>query len=159
MARLDDDLSHPRVMLRPCLLLLLAEQPGHGYDLVDRLRPLGFDSDGAGPLYQILRRLDGAGLVESAWDASVAGPARRTYRLTPLGWSTLRESAEALDRLSDFLGEYRSRYQRALTAAPAERRQRALHPDFVSEPSGGPERQGDVVAAEAEAVGEGDGRL
>ncbi len=157
MARLDEDLSHPRVMLRPCLLLLLAEQPGHGYDLVDRLRPLGFDSDGAGPLYQILRRLDGAGLVESTWDASVAGPARRTYRLTSLGWSTLRESAEAIERLSGFLGEYRSRYQGALAAAPAEARPCATHPES-DESSGSPERQGDIVAAEAEAVGEGDGR-
>jgi len=117
MARLDDDLSHPRAMLRPCLFLLLAEQPDHGYDLVERLRSLGFDADGAGPLYQILRRLEADGLVESAWDASVAGPARRTYRLTAEGWSTLRASAEALESLGRFLGDYRSRYQAAVAAS------------------------------------------
>lgn len=120
MVRLDEDLSHPRVMLRPCLLLLLAEEPGHGYDLVERLRSLGIDRDGAGPLYQILRRLEGAGLVTSAWDASEAGPARRTYRLTALGWDSLRASADALERLSGVLGDFRTRCQAAMASGPAD---------------------------------------
>ena len=114
MARLDDDLAHPRVLLRPCLLLLLAEQPGHGYDLVDRLRSLGFDWGGAGPLYQTLRRLDGEGLVVSSWDASEAGPARRTYQLTQAGWDTLRASTLGLDRLSALLDDFRTRFAAAL---------------------------------------------
>jgi len=120
MARLEDNLSHPRAMLRPCLFLLLAEQPDHGYDLVERLKSLGFDSDGAGPLYQILRRLEADGLVASAWDASDAGPARRTYRLTEQGWATLRASADALESLGRFLGDYRSRYEAAVAAARVE---------------------------------------
>lgn len=114
MARLDDDLSHPRVLLRPCLLLLLAERPGHGYDLVDRLRSLGFDWGGAGPLYQTLRRLEGAGVVVSSWDASEAGPARRTYQLTPQGWDTLRSSTTGLDRLSHLLDDFRVRLDAAV---------------------------------------------
>ncbi len=120
MARLEDDPSHPRALLRPCLLLLLAERPGHGYDLVDRLKPFGFDWGGPGPLYQTLRRLEEAGLVVSAWDASVAGPARRTYELTDEGWEALADSAEGLDRLSTRIDEYRARYRRVtrLAASP-----------------------------------------
>ncbi len=151
MARLDDDLSHPRAMLRPCLFLLLAEHPDHGYDLVERLRSLGFDTDGAGPIYQILRRLEADGLVESAWDASDAGPARRTYRLTAAGWSRLRASADDLERLGRFLRGYHSRYQAAVAAA-------AEGHDGRGESSGSPEHQGDVVAAEPEAVRESDRR-
>jgi len=160
MAKLDDDLSHPRAMLRPCLFLLLAERPDHGYDLVERLRSLGFGSDGAGPLYQILRRLEADGLVESAWDASVAGPARRTYRLTAGGWATLRASAEALESLGRFLDDYRSRYLAAVDAAgrQAVPDQPARGQDSRGDWSGGPERQSDVVTAEPEAVREGDGR-
>lgn len=120
MARPDVDLSHPRVMLRPCLLLLLAERPGHGYDLIERLRSLGFDSDGAGPLYQILRRLEADGLVDSAWDAAGPGPARRTYRLTAEGWSVLAASAEAMERLSRLLVDCRSRFRVAAAVAPAD---------------------------------------
>lgn len=116
MARLDDDLSHPRVLLRPCLLLLLAEQPGHGYDLVERLRSLGFEWGGAGPLYQTLRRLEGAGLVVSAWDASEAGPARRTYRLTSVGWDTLLASTMGLERLGLLLANVRARLDAAVAS-------------------------------------------
>ncbi len=118
MARLNDDLSHPRVLLRPCLLLLLAEQPGHGYDLVERLRSLGFDWGGAGPLYQTLRRLEGTGLVVSSWDASQAGPARRTYQLTPAGWDTLRASTDGLGRLARLLDDFGTRFDAAIAKAP-----------------------------------------
>ncbi len=121
MARLEDDPSHPRALLRPCLLLLLAERPGHGYDLVERLKPFGFDWGGPGPLYQTLRRLEEAGLVVSAWDASAAGPARRTYELTDEGWEALAGFADGLDRLSTRIDEYRARYRRVtrLTSTPA----------------------------------------
>jgi PadR family transcriptional regulator PadR len=117
MARLEDDPSHPRALLRPCLLLLLAERPGHGYDLVERLKPFGFDWGGPGPLYQTLRRLEEAGWVVSAWDASAAGPARRTYELTDEGWAVLAEFAEGLDRLSGRIDEYRARYRRVTRRA------------------------------------------
>jgi PadR family transcriptional regulator PadR len=119
MARLEDDPSHPRALLRPCLLLLLAERPGHGYDLVERLKPFGFDWGGPGPLYQTLRRLEEAGWVVSAWDASAAGPARRTYELTDEGWHVLDTYAEGLDRLDRRIDEYRVRYRRVTRAASA----------------------------------------
>ena len=34
-------LRHPAALLAPCILLLLAEQPDHGYALVDRLKDFG----------------------------------------------------------------------------------------------------------------------
>ncbi len=118
MARLEDDPSHPRALLRPCLLLLLAERPGHGYDLVERLKPFGFDWGGPGPLYQTLRRLEETGLVVSTWDASAAGPARRTYELTDEGWEALASSAEGLERLSTRIAEYQARYRRVTSLGP-----------------------------------------
>lgn len=110
MARLEDDPSHPRALLRPCILLLLAERPGHGYDLIERLKPFGFDWGGAGPLYQTLRRLEDSGLVISAWDASETGPARRTYQLTSDGSHVLASWAASLDSLSGMIATYRDRY-------------------------------------------------
>ena len=137
MARLEDDPSHPRALLRPCLLLLLAERPGHGYDLVERLKPFGFDWGGPGPLYQTLRRLEEAGWVVSAWDASAAGPARRTYELTDEGWSVLAQFAEGLDRLSSRIDDYRARYRRVtrLASTPAGEHHR---PSPVASPPKGP---------------------
>ena len=48
----------PKNFLRPCLLLLLREQPAHGYELLERLRPLGFGRDDPGGLYRALRSLE-----------------------------------------------------------------------------------------------------
>ena len=54
----EGDVAHPRALLAPCLLLLLAEAPGHGYELMERLKPLGFDWGGPGPIYRELRALE-----------------------------------------------------------------------------------------------------
>ncbi len=75
----------PRNFLQPCLLLLLREQPDHGYELAARLRPM-HDGDGdAGAVYRTLRGLERLGLVRSEWQTSDVGPARRTYYITPEG--------------------------------------------------------------------------
>jgi Transcriptional regulator PadR-like family len=67
----------PRNFLQPCLLLLLREQPDHGYELAARLRPM-HDGDGdAGGVYRALRSLERQGLVRSEWHTSDVGPARR----------------------------------------------------------------------------------
>lgn len=75
----------PRGYARPCLLLLIAEQPSHGYDLLDRLESLGVPPIDAGTLYRNLRSMEREDLVESSWEVSPTGPARRTYRITPRG--------------------------------------------------------------------------
>jgi hypothetical protein len=72
----------PKNFLRPRLLLLLHESPAHGYELRERLRPLGFGRDDPGRLYRALRSLEAAKLVRSAWQWSSGGGAeRRNYAL------------------------------------------------------------------------------
>jgi PadR family transcriptional regulator, regulatory protein PadR len=102
----------PRNFLRPCILLLLREEPAHGYDLLQRLRPLGFVRDDPGGLYRALRALEQEGLVLSSWDESGSGPDRRVYRVTGGGLEELHRSArnlanvrEALDAFLDRTGE------------------------------------------------------
>jgi PadR family transcriptional regulator PadR len=75
------------------LLAVLAEAPGHGYELSRRLTA---HSGGAfdvneGSLYPALHRLERARLVESAWSTS-DGRRRRVYRLTAAGRRATRES-------------------------------------------------------------------
>lgn len=102
--------SLPKNFLRPCVLLLLREQPGHGYDLLDRLRSFGFDGTDPGGLYRALRALEREGMVRSAWEPSGAGPQRRKYELTRAGMEQLHRQAKSLaetsDRLANFLGRY-----------------------------------------------------
>lgn len=100
-----------RDFLRPCLLLLLREQPAHGYELLERLQPLGFARDDPGGLYRALRSLEHEGLVSSAWQASTSGPDRRIYQLTRAGMEELHRSAKALAGTRGTLDVFLSRYE------------------------------------------------
>ncbi|HUR84949.1 MAG TPA: helix-turn-helix transcriptional regulator [Solirubrobacteraceae bacterium] len=100
----------PKNFLRPCLLLLLREHPAHGYDLLERLRPLGFGRDDPGRLYRALRALENDGLVRSDWEKSTTGPDRRTYELTRRGIETLHTSAKDLLITGEILQVFLTRY-------------------------------------------------
>lgn len=101
----------PRNFIQPCLLLLLRERSDHGYDLIVRLRELHAVDGEAGVVYRALRTLEKAGMVRSSWEASDAGPARRTYQVTPLGVATLDRQADILDDTHRTLHLFRQRYQ------------------------------------------------
>ena len=105
----------PKNFLRPCLLLLLREQPAHGYELLERLRPLGFAGDDPGGVYRALRALEADGLVGSAWQRSTSGPDRRMYALTRSGMEELHRHAKELARARDTLGVFLSRYGEFVT--------------------------------------------
>jgi len=101
----------PKEFIRDCLLLLLREQPAHGYELLQRLRPLGFVRDDPGGLYRTLRALEQDGHVRSSWQRSSAGPDRRTYELTGSGKEELHRRARALDATRSTLDVFLSRYE------------------------------------------------
>ena len=73
--------------LEPCLLLLLHCNQTHGYDLVEGLKPFGFEENPAdlSTVYRILRSLEEEGFVTSHWDTEGGGPARRLYQMTEEG--------------------------------------------------------------------------
>jgi poly-beta-hydroxybutyrate-responsive repressor len=102
----------PRNFLQPCLLLLLLERSDHGYDLVNRLRVLHAVDGDAGAVYRALRGLEKAGMVRSSWQTSEAGPARRTYQVTPLGVATLDHQVDVLEETHRTLHLFRERYER-----------------------------------------------
>lgn len=104
----------PRNFLRPCLLLLLAEDPSHGYDLLEQVSALGLEQSDPGGLYRALRAMEQEGLVRSWWEPSDAGPARRTYTLTDDGTDWLHAWAGSLREVRRLLGRYLDRYE-ALT--------------------------------------------
>ena len=99
----------PKNFLQPCLLLLVLEQPGYGYDLVGRLKPLGINDDAAS-VYRALRLLEHDGAVTSSWRTSDTGPARRVYDLTETGESMLRQWVAALEDTSMSLARWLDRY-------------------------------------------------
>jgi PadR family transcriptional regulator, regulatory protein PadR len=101
----------PKNFLRPCLLLLLREEPAHGYDLLERVQALGFDGSDPGGLYRALRSLEKEKLVRSVWEPSETGPDRRTYEITRAGMEELHRSARAIAAGQETVARFLSRYQ------------------------------------------------
>lgn len=96
----------PRHFLQSCLLLLLRERASHGYELVERLEARGLaDADPAG-VYRALRISERDGLTRSTWCPSAAGPARRTYHLTPAGLAALERVVIDLTQTRNALDSY-----------------------------------------------------
>jgi PadR family transcriptional regulator, regulatory protein PadR len=101
----------PKNFLRSCLLLLLREEPAHGYDLLERVQSLGFDGSDPGGLYRALRALEKEKLVRSVWEPSGTGPDRRTYEITRAGMEELHRSAKAAAAGQETVASFLSRYQ------------------------------------------------
>jgi PadR family transcriptional regulator, regulatory protein PadR len=110
----------PRSFLRPCLLLLLAEAPAHGYDLLEQLADLGIEQTDPGGLYRALRAMEEEQLVRSWWEPSDAGPPRRTYTLTAEGRDWLHAGAGSIREVRRILGRYLARYEEAAERTVAD---------------------------------------
>ena len=108
--RFEDELSSPRKILRACLLLLLEERAGHGYDLLTRLEPLGFERSNPGRVYRALRWLENAGFVQPNWETTGVGPARRVYELSAAGRQALELTAPVLRRQAKSLDDRLAKY-------------------------------------------------
>jgi len=109
MDEMDDFRQKLRKELRTGLISVLlldvidqAGDEGYGYAIIKRL---GEYSDGVftfkeGTIYPILHSLLKQGLVATEWKESPSGPARKCYRLTPLGKNALRVGIEEWGQLS-----------------------------------------------------------
>ena len=109
--RQDSPVELPKNFTRASLFLLLKEEPCHGYDLLMRLRDLGFRGADAGGLYRTLRAMEQEGLVRSKWESSGIGPARRIYELTQEGEDWLHLSASTLRHTGELVTRYLKRYE------------------------------------------------
>lgn len=100
--------------LQPCLLLILAEGPQHGYGMLEELgrrNLLGAEVD-VGNLYRTLRKMEASGLVESAWSGPGAGPNKRVYRISSRGEEVLKRWAGALEQRTKLLNRFLDEFHR-----------------------------------------------
>lgn len=91
-------------VLLACLLVL--ENPGYGYGLLERLEESGVEVD-ANTLYPMLRRLEKQGLLTSEWDTDGTRP-RKYYATSESGaelaeelmrsWLVMTRTLEELSR-------------------------------------------------------------
>ena len=85
-------------------LLLLAERPRHGYDLLAAIaeRSEGTMAMNAGSFYRLIHRLAEQSLiarVKTPKEEATGGGERKTYGLTELGLETLRAEARRQEGL------------------------------------------------------------
>lgn len=86
-----------RGVLDLCVLALLLPRESYGYELAQSLDAAGIGPIQGGTLYPVLLRLQRTGLITAEWREGAGGPARKYYRITPVGVRTLRASAADWD--------------------------------------------------------------
>ncbi len=101
----------PRNYLRPCLLLLLGEEPTYGYELREKLAQLSPSHWDQGTVYRTLNLMEDDGLVRSTWERSAEGPRRRRYEITVAGTMVLDRWAHELCGLRNTIIEFIERYE------------------------------------------------
>ena len=90
--------ARPRNWLVPVILLSLREWNSYGYELMERAAAFGFEAMNPGTLYRTLRQMEREGIVESTWETSRGGPARRMYSITDAGRAYLDFWAKSLEQ-------------------------------------------------------------
>jgi len=102
-----------RLILRPSLLLLLAEKESHGYELYDQLSAFGFEQQrlDSSVVYRDLREMEEMGLIDSSWDDDSKGPRRRVYRILDDGRTQLTEWIDVLASIQGRMNRLIDRYK------------------------------------------------
>lgn len=95
------------------VLLLLAKESAYGSMLLNRMeQSLPYNNSDGPAIYRTLNDLEEAGDVESKWDTSSPGAAKKYYKITGKGLQELgrfkREIEERKQNLDYFLTEYRN---------------------------------------------------
>lgn len=108
------DMAPPRNFLYPSLLLLLSEEPRHGYRLVDALLRLGFGPMDRPSVYRALSELEGDDLLHSWSDTSDSGATRQMYAVTDKGSATLSSWMDVVRQERACLGGFIKRYDSLL---------------------------------------------
>ncbi len=99
------------------ILLLIAEKPSHGYELMNRLRDFGIYLEGVGQMgniYRILSELEVLGFIRSNWETIGPGPARKIYEITPEGKFHLKRIAHSAETFRDTLDTFIERCSKIL---------------------------------------------
>ena len=95
-------------IVEPMLLLLLSQEPQHGYGLSDKLASEFRLADlPAQTVYRALQDMEEQGWISAAWDLqSEQGPPRKVYTITDHGKESLKHWADELENLRDTLNSF-----------------------------------------------------
>lgn len=103
---------HMERFLEVCLLVLLYDEIGYGYGLIEQLSSFGFPEEdlNVSTLYRTLRKMENEGLVSSLWEEGGQGPKRRVYEITTSGKNELDQWVRILkvrkSRIESLISKY-----------------------------------------------------
>ena len=95
-------------LVQPAIAALLAEEPLHGYLLVQKLAGMAMFRDQAPDptgVYRTLRAMEEDGLLASTWDFGDVGPAKRRFELTKDGQACLERWTQTLEEYADSIND------------------------------------------------------
>jgi PadR family transcriptional regulator, regulatory protein PadR len=101
----------PRHFVLPAILLMLDEEPSHGYSLLRKLNELHVSDGEMSPatVYRILSRLEERGLALHEQVDEGQGPTRKVYMLTDEGRAALAEWKDHIERTRGLLDWFAKR--------------------------------------------------
>ncbi len=94
------------------ILLIIAEEPTHGYDIAQKLDDFGClikNTGQMGGLYRLLSDLEEDGLILADWETDKPGPAKKTYRVTQKGLDKLIEFNDLFEDLKENINCFQER--------------------------------------------------
>ncbi|MGE5610965.1 MAG: helix-turn-helix transcriptional regulator [Bacillota bacterium] len=95
-------------LVQPAVMAVLADQPLHGYVIVQRLAEIrifrGQSPDPTG-VYRVLKAMEQEGLVESTWELADRGPAKRCFALTSAGRVCLTSWGQTLQEYQQSIAD------------------------------------------------------
>lgn len=97
--------------IRAWILISLSKGSSYGYQLINSIIEAfpewSSQTPGVmGNYYRILRVLEARGLIESQWDTSGSGPAKRIYSITPQGVSELENIFRYIKQTKEFVDRF-----------------------------------------------------
>jgi PadR family transcriptional regulator PadR len=104
--------------MEPFVLVLLAGGGAHGYAITAQLEEMGITGGpvDVGQVYRTLRDLEETGQVTSSWSNESAGPQRRDYELTEVGYAAIDAWAAVMKERARLIAEFNGRYLEAVAA-------------------------------------------
>ena len=106
-----------RNWLVPVVLLMLRQWSSYGYELMEKMTEFGMRVMNAGSFYRTLRQMEKDGLVNSTWDTSEAGPAKRRYSITEAGENYLKFWTQSLDHYQKMMNSFLRLYTNPFSKA------------------------------------------
>ena len=101
----------PRHFVLPAILLLLNEEPSHGYSLFRKLSELGVTESDMSPatVYRVLSKLEEEGLAVHENVDEGQGPTRKVYTLTDEGRKAMAEWRSQIEKTRGLLDWFSNR--------------------------------------------------